>query len=190
MELSASKGQIWWDVNYISYNFKTTTTWDSQDPCIHGRVFPDHQLFSYLQKVSWLSSTPLSITRNLRFIPLSFYFRGKHQQNMLQHRMRCSLEHTEIASHLPNICHLCSDYFSLFLALSLSLKKKKSSNTCRSPTGCCNFWLDNTQVIFSESSVIFFFLEPQYVSGGLKTVGGPWLVSKSSVDNSLGGSAG
>ena len=99
------------------------------------------------------------------------------------HRVRCSSGYAKIASHIPNICHLCSDCFFIF-SLSFSEKKKKSLSKYSSPLGSSNFGLDMSQVIYSENSMIFL-LEEYFFNGGLKTVGGPWPTSKSSIYGSL-----
>lgn len=86
---------------------------------------------------------------------------------------------------IPPTKYLSSMFRLLFHFLSLIFwKKKKSLNKYSSPLGSSNFGLDMTQVIFSENSMIFL-LEEYFFNGGLKTAGGPWPASKSSIYSSL-----
>ena len=124
------------------------------------------------------------VTGNLWLISLLLFTEVRAQADSSLHRVRCSSGYAKIASHIPNICHLCSDCFFIFSLSFFEKKKKKSLNKYSSPLGSSNFGLDMSQVIFSENSMIFL-LEEYFFNGGLKTVGGPWPTSKSSIYRSL-----
>lgn len=85
---------------------------------------------------------------------------------------------------IPHTKYLSSMFRLLFHFLSLIFWKKKSLSKYSSPLGSSNFGLDMSQVIYSENSMIFL-LEEYFFNGGLKTVGGPWPTSKSSICGSL-----
>lgn len=118
---------------------------------IEGEI-QNHQLLSYQGRMVWWRSTALSLETSDWF--LSFCSQRWAWADSSLHRVSCSSGYAKIASHLPNICHLCSDCFFIF-SLSFFEKKKKSLNKYSSPLGSSNFGLDMTQVIFSENSMIF-----------------------------------